>query len=233
VSAVYARIFMWSLDLRTDLRPNDEMSLVYRVLPDLWEADIRAAVYQSQKHHQRFEAYWFKPADWEYGTYFNENGEEIALSLKDAPIKGYEQITSLLKDRNRHNGIDFKAPVGLAVTSPFPGKVIRINWRAPNGNCIELKYEKQGLLGRFLHLDRIKSDVKPGAEIAAGQVIAESGNTGHSTAPHLHYELAKPGGGVVDPLDIHETFHRKVPAASVPEFEQIRDYWRKLFADAT
>ena len=233
VSAFSSRIFMWQVDLRTDVRKSDRIRLIYRVLVDDRIVDIRAASYHSRKHKQDFEAYWFKPAGHEYGSFYDEKGSEVPLSLENSPIKNYEQITSLLKDRNRHNGIDFKAPIGTPITSPFDGRVTRVNWRSRNGNCIEVRYTKSGLLARFLHLSKVADGVSASKSVKGGSVIAESGNTGRSTAPHLHYELAKPKNGrIVNPLEFHKTFRKKVPAESMPEFEQIRDHWRKFFIEA-
>ncbi len=233
VSAFFSRVFMWKLDLRSDIRKNDRIQMVYRVLMDDRTVDIRAATYKSRKHRQTFDAYWFKPAAWPFGAYFDGDGVELALTLENAPIQGYEQITSLLNDRIRHNGIDFKAPIGTPVLCPFKGKVTRINWRAINGNCVEIKYLESGLRARFLHLSRIMPGIRPGKVVQAGTKIAESGNTGRSTAPHLHYELARPNGRIVDPLSFHETHRRTVPPESMPEFEQIRDHWREVFASQT
>ncbi len=229
VSAFFSRVFMWNLDLRSDIRKGDRIKLAYRVITDDRTVDIRAATYKSLKHRQTFEAYWFKPAAWRYGAFFDQNGVELALTLENSPIQQYEQITSLLNDRLRHHGIDFKAPIGTPVTSPYKGKVTRINWRSINGNCIEIKYAESGLLARFLHLSRVEAGIRPGKSVAAGAKIAESGNTGRSTAPHLHYELARPNGRIVDPLSFHKTFHRSVPPASMPEFERMRDHWQELF----
>jgi len=42
--------------------------------------------------------------------------------------------------------------------------------------------------------------VNVGESVAAGQVVGQSGNTGHSTGPHLHLEIHPNGGQAVDPL---------------------------------
>jgi murein DD-endopeptidase MepM/ murein hydrolase activator NlpD len=103
--------------------------------------------------------------------------------------------------------MDFKTPVGTEVTAPRAGTVTRSNWNwKANGNCIEIRYE-DGVLAKFLHLN--ENRVKRGDRVHAGQVIALTGNTGHSTAPHLHYQLDR-GSKTLDPLDYHGTVRRSL-----------------------
>lgn len=94
-----------------------------------------------------------------------------------------------------HGGIDFAVREGTQVTSVAAGVV---NWagRHPEyGYMVEIKHGA-GLVTRYAHN---KSNlVKPGDVVKKGQVIALSGSTGRSTAPHVHFEVYK-NGRVVDP----------------------------------
>lgn len=228
VSAVFARIFVWKLDLRSDVRKGDRIQLIYRILPDLNQVDIPAAMYESKKHRTTFQAFWYQPPGKKFGSYYDETGKEVPLTLTNSPIVEYEQITALLRDRTRHNGMDFKAPVGSKVISPFKGRVTRMNWNAPNGTCVEIEYP-DGAMAKFLHLSRIMSGIAPGKTVNAGEQIAESGNTGHSTAPHLHYQLEKPADKVIDPLDYHGTQRLELPPAAIPDFNKAREKWAREF----
>ena len=71
-------------------------------------------------------------------------------------------------------------------------------------------------MGLYLHLS--KNLVKPGDRVAAGDTIAEVGNTGRSTSAHLHYQLEK-RGEVLDPGQHHGTLRRRLPAEAMPAFE--------------
>lgn len=228
VSAVFARIFMWKLDLKSDVYKGDRIQLVYRVIPDLNQVDIPAASYESKKHRTTFQAYWYQPAGRKFGSYYDETGKEVPLTLENSPIAEYEQITALLKDRTRHNGMDFKAPVGAKIISPFKGRVTRINWNSPNGTCVEIEYPDK-TSAKFLHLSRIMPGIAPGKSVNAGEMIAESGNTGHSTAPHLHYQLERPAGKIIDPLDYHGTRRLELQSASMPDFHKSREKWVRQF----
>jgi murein DD-endopeptidase MepM/ murein hydrolase activator NlpD len=105
--------------------------------------------------------------------------------------------TSSFGDRGgKHEGVDLPGKTGDTVVSTAPGKIIRAGWEDPNdhkkgyGQFVEIQHEN-GTLTRYGHLSKI--DVKPGEMVESGQKIAEVGSTGHSTGPHLHYEVLKDG----------------------------------------
>ena len=86
-----------------------------------------------------------------------------------------------------HTGIDFGAPIGTAVYATGNGKVIRVEFKKDGYGrniVVDHGYEYQTL---YAHLSAV--DVKVGQEIKRGQIIGRVGNTGTSTAPHLHYEV--------------------------------------------
>ena len=106
--------------------------------------------------------------------------------------------------------------MGTPITTPRSAVVKRVDWNVRNnGNCVEVQYP-DGTLARFLHLSQ--TDVKAGDRIAKGAVVGLSGNTGHSTAPHLHYELEK-NGKVVDPIDFHGLTRRTLDPAERARFD--------------
>ena len=215
VSAVFARLFVWDLDLRRDLQRGDHVEVAYEWDGEL--AHVAVASYDSGKLGRTITAYRYQADGDAHPSWWDENGQELPHRLVNGPLAGnYEQITSLLKDRPRHRGMDFKVPVGVDVVTPKAGNVVRTDWNwTYNGNCAEVKYS-DGTIARFLHLSR--TDVKPGQTIAAGELIGLTGNTGRSTAPHLHYELER-SGKVIDPVDYHGVEQRTLPTSDRPAFE--------------
>ncbi len=150
------------------------------------------------------------------------------LQLQNGPLASYDQVTSLLRDRPKHRGMDFKTPVGTDVRTPKAGSVTRVNWNvAANGDCVEVQYG-DGILAKFLHLQSV--GVRVGQRVAAGAVIAASGNTGHSTAPHLHYQLDR-GERAIDPVDYHGTTRRTLPADAKPALDELVATVRPWFGD--
>lgn len=212
LAQVAKRVLVWWMDVRRDLRRGDELELMFERAEDA-EPTLHWIAYTSEKHGQRFEAVRFQPKGDPYARYYHRDGREVEARLRSSPIESYEQVTSLIGDGRRHKGVDFKAPVGTPILAPFDGRVTRRNWSTRgNGRCLEVTDEKTGVRAMFLHLSKITA--KPGQRVARGEPLGESGNTGRSTAPHLHYQLEQPNSRrIIDPLRFHETYHRSLPEA--------------------
>lgn len=93
------------------------------------------------------------------------------------------------KVQKMHSGIDFSAPLGTHVYCTGDGvveKVVKGNSGYGNNIIVNHGY---GYKTRYAHLH--KTHVKVGQKVKRGEYIAEVGNSGKSTAPHLHYEVIK------------------------------------------
>jgi len=220
LSQVYARLFAWDLDLRRDLHRGDVVQVLYEQ-PEAGEPVVLAATFISQPGtaaERRYAAYRYQAPGDRFPSYWTEDGTEVPRRLIDGPLEDYEQVSSLLKDRPTHEGMDFKTPVGTPVVAPRAGKVTQVNWNhAANGNCVEVRYG-DGVLAKFLHLN--ENRVKAGESVSAGQTLGLSGNTGRSTGPHLHYQLER-GGKVVDPVSYHGTLRRTIQPDAVPQLQAV------------
>ena len=95
-----------------------------------------------------------------------------------------------------HEGLDIAGPVGTPIHAPAAATVIFAGKRAGYGQIVILDHG-YGLETWFGHTSKIL--VKTGAAVKRGQSIALMGNVGHSTGPHLHYEV-RVQGIPVDPL---------------------------------
>jgi len=95
----------------------------------------------------------------------------------------------IYKVKKFHEGIDFSAPIGTPVYATGDGVVKEIKHsRRGYGNRIIIDHG-YGYQTVYAHLHKFK--VRKGQKVVRGQVIATVGNTGKSTAPHLHYEVRK------------------------------------------
>lgn len=97
-----------------------------------------------------------------------------------------------------HSGIDFSGPVGLGIYATGDGVVAKVEKnKSGYGNNIIVDHG-YGYKTRYAHLSSIK--VTKGEKVKRGQEIGTLGNTGKSTAPHLHYEVIK-NNKAVNPIN--------------------------------
>ncbi len=90
-----------------------------------------------------------------------------------------------------HTGIDFSSPVGTPVYATASGRVIAMDTAVQGYGKMVVLDHGNGYQTRYAHLQKFK--VKLGDRVKRGAPIAYSGNTGVSTAPHLHYEVLLKG----------------------------------------
>jgi murein DD-endopeptidase MepM/ murein hydrolase activator NlpD len=95
-----------------------------------------------------------------------------------------------------HAGVDIALPIGTPLRAAAAGRVIIAGWVSGYGNytCIQ---HGGALSTCYGHQDRLGTSV--GASVQQGQVMGYSGNTGHSTGPHLHFET-RINGQPTDPM---------------------------------
>lgn len=110
-------------------------------------------------------------------------------------------LTSVFREyRGRdhyHGGIDIANNVGETINAAASGVVVFASRNKGFGNEIII-HHGFGYMTIYAHLNKILVNV--GDEVTKGQKIAEMGNTGYSTGPHLHFEVIK-DNVQVDPLD--------------------------------
>ena len=94
----------------------------------------------------------------------------------------------ILKVRRPHYGIDYAAPKGTAVRAAAGGKVVFAGSKSGYGKVVEIMHDS-GLKTLYGHLNSYS--VKKGQRVKSGQKIAQVGNSGLSTGPHLHFGLYK------------------------------------------
>lgn len=102
--------------------------------------------------------------------------------------------------RSFHHGIDISVPVGTPVVAARDGEVVKVSSsRWGHGKMIQLQHE-DGWFTVYSHNSRILK--KTGDKVKQGEVIAQSGNTGRSTGPHVHFEIRRPDQKSVNPKTI-------------------------------
>ncbi len=105
------------------------------------------------------------------------------------PVPKIRKVSSGFGKRwgRKHEGIDIPAPIGTPVVAVKAGVVKYSDNRISGyGNMIVIEHENK-IYSVYAHLD--KAFVRQGDSVKRGEVIANSGNTGRSTGPHLHFEI--------------------------------------------
>ncbi|MDH6550163.1 M23 family metallopeptidase [Streptomyces sp. SAI-041] len=120
-----------------------------------------------------------------------------------APVVGYELSAGFgsggTRWASRHTGQDFAVPIGTPVRAVGAGRVVKVSCGGAFGIEIVIEHA-DGYFTQYAHLAAVTVD--QGASVASGQWIGQSGTSGNSTGPHLHFEVrvTPETGSAVDPV---------------------------------
>jgi murein DD-endopeptidase MepM/ murein hydrolase activator NlpD len=139
----------------------------------------------------------------EIQTFESAHGGQVRTTPSISPLKSQDFVLTspfgtrrspFTKKIDFHPGVDMAAPIGTPIYAPADGVVVFAGryplkqsvswWRY--GNLVALR-NGDGFITLFGHCSEIR--VRNGQRVKQGTVIAEVGNTGWSTNPHLHYEV--------------------------------------------
>lgn len=95
-----------------------------------------------------------------------------------------------------HTGIDLAGPYGSPVRSVAAGTVVFAGYDGGYGLLVQVQLD-DGVLTYYAHNSRLR--VSTGDRVAAGTQVAEEGSSGHSTGPHVHFEV-RIDGTPIDPV---------------------------------
>lgn len=96
-----------------------------------------------------------------------------------------------------HYGIDIANSIGTPILAAADGVVVEAGSASGFGLWVRIQHE-DGTITVYGHVNEYL--VEEGQEVRAGDEIAEMGNRGYSTGPHLHFEVWLAGGEKTDPL---------------------------------
>lgn len=113
------------------------------------------------------------------------------------PLYGWisRAFSSQEESADRHLGLDFAVKNGTPVAATASGVVTFAGWDDTFGNLVIIDHGN-GFETCYGHNGKLL--VEEGQNVLKGDIIALSGNTGRSSAPHLHYEIRR-NGEAVDP----------------------------------
>jgi murein DD-endopeptidase MepM/ murein hydrolase activator NlpD len=119
------------------------------------------------------------------------------------PLKGQVRLLSGFGRRNRrmHTGLDLRSGRGKGAGEPVlavrDGRVMSVGWVRGYGKQAMIEHN-DGYKTRYAHMSSVSVDL--GERVLQGRQIGRVGSTGHSSAPHLHFEVITPMGEFIDPL---------------------------------
>ncbi len=143
---------------------------------------------------------------WESPVKYTRSSRGVGASTttwrRRVPAKKGSAKSTVVKTINvpsYHLGVDMTAPKGTDVHAVGDATVSFAGRRGGFGNLIILDHGR-GYQTYYAHLSKILPGIKAGAQVSRGDMIGLVGSTGHSTAPHLHFETRK-DGRYLDPFD--------------------------------
>jgi len=125
-------------------------------------------------------------------AFFRDQKVLLASTPSIWPLRGYlsagfgNRPDPFTGQRDFHPGLDISVPIGSKVHAPADGVVVSCGQQKGYGNAMVIDHGF-GVVTRYGHMDGF--NVRPGQRVKRGDVVGFSGNTGRSTAPHLHYEV--------------------------------------------
>jgi murein DD-endopeptidase MepM/ murein hydrolase activator NlpD len=228
-----ADVLQWDLDFSRDLRRGDTFEVAF----DAVELDGRPAglgeiwALTFDNGGRRLEAYRYG------GDYYDGDGRPLEKMFLRSPLQ-YAFVTSgfnprrlhpVLKTYRPHWGVDYRAKVGTPVRVTANGVVTFAGWSNGGGKMVKVRHPN-GYVTAYLHLSRFASGIRPGTRVGQGDVVAYSGNTGLSTAPHLDYRVQRDGRWI-NPLQLDNVPAEPIPADQRAGFLAFRDTCRRSLAD--
>lgn len=122
------------------------------------------------------------------------------------------RIHPIYKVRKMHTGIDFAAPIGTPIYATADGKIEEVSVKFSGYGKMVVIDHGFGYKTRYAHMHEFA--VRQGQNIKRGELIGYVGDTGLSTAPHLHYEVMM-NGVLINP--VHYFFNDLTPE----EYEKV------------
>ncbi len=141
----------------------------------------------------------FECHDFDAPAAFAPLASNLIVPVRGVTTSGFgPRLHPILKQVRRHNGVDWRAPIGTPVYAAAAGKVTIAGDGGGYGNVVYLDHGN-GMETRYAHLNAFSPNARVGTQVKTGDVIGFVGTTGRSTGPHLHFELHV-GGSPVDPM---------------------------------
>ncbi|MDH3785516.1 MAG: peptidoglycan DD-metalloendopeptidase family protein, partial [Acidobacteriota bacterium] len=248
VTAAFADVMQWDVDLYVDPRPGDAVRLVYEVLtlgavptdlPHFGSAARETGEFVSMgrilaaRYHGAVasaEGFWVADGS-SAGDFYDRDGQPLRKSFLKSPLN-YRRISSRFS-RNRlhpvtrrvspHHGVDFAAAPGTPVVATADGRVARAGWDGPLGRAVRVRHNGE-YTTIYGHFQRLARGIRPGVSVKQNQVIGFVGSSGRATGPHLHYTVLR-NKRPIDPMRMDNPSREPLAPSLRPWLDQAADRW--------
>ncbi len=184
-------------EIRKDLA---EMEGVLVKISDLVGVDMTVDMPRDEFDDSEYETKWIGDKLREY-NYITRDSFLLLATPQFIPVGGWissrfdKRYSPFSDDYAFHYGVDIVAPVSRKIRAASDGRVINIKDDPILGKVLYV-YNRWGFVTVYGHNDKIYKNI--GDAVTLGEEIAEVGNTGKSTGPHLHFQIEL-GNIPVDP----------------------------------
>lgn len=119
------------------------------------------------------------------------DGHRYQLPFQRADIRVSQAFGGRFSHADAQNlhAVDFPLPEGTPVLAARGGRVMQVIADSPEQGCLIRVLHDDGSIGLYAHLQSGVLQVRPGQRVDTGQRLANSGNTGRSSGPHLHFAV--------------------------------------------
>jgi murein DD-endopeptidase MepM/ murein hydrolase activator NlpD len=224
------RIYSYDVDFQRKVQPGDSFDVFYAGEDEGTSANEKNEVLfasltvggETKKYYR------FQTPDDSVVDYYDETGKSAKKFLVRKPVNnaimrsGFgERHDPFLGFKKMHTGVDWAAPLGTPIFASGNGVVEKAEREGGYGNYVMVKHNN-GYETAYGHMSAFAKGLEIGKQVRQGQVIGFVGSTGHSTGPHVHYEI-KVNGRFVDPMRIKLPRGRSLDGPLLAGFEKERD----------
>lgn len=216
-------VFAWQMNMPKDVADGDSIELLVSKKYALGEF-IGYGKIHSVYYHQNLKslfAIYFSSSDGKIQGFFDEHGKSLEKEFAYSPVLETTATSSqqwrmhpIRKIRIRHNGIDYRGPIGTEFFSIADGEVIEKRFDKNVGNMIRIRH-KYGAHSEYFHADSLEN-LSVGMRVKRGQKLGTIGRTGRlCTGPHLHMGLYKMKGEKRQYIEISSLKNVLKPASDI------------------
>ncbi|PIR78678.1 MAG: peptidase M23 [Candidatus Magasanikbacteria bacterium CG10_big_fil_rev_8_21_14_0_10_36_16] len=232
----FADVFAWTIDFSVQVQKDDSFEILYEKRSREGQEPNYGRVLAGKfvNSGKVYTAYLFEDEEGK-ATYYSAEGENLQKQFLKAPLE-FKRITSgftyarfdpINYSKQKHLAIDYAASMGTPVLAVGDGTIEFAGWSTIGfGNFVSI-HHNDTYTTQYAHMSAFGPGIKKGVHVVQGQVIGYVGSTGHSTGPHLHYQI-KENGVLVNPLNLDLPAGDPVPEDKLEEFKKIVQEYNNL-----